>query len=167
MKLLFRFLGLDFDPDRDGLEGPNATQEDRTENRTKDRPKDDKVHHLDSARASYKINEDGTWDLYNDATRTADITEADRAEWDKAGFAIKEDKYRKIKAQWAAGLSIKDTAKVLTTQIGRGYRDKTVEKYFVIINRAAGNSSSPTREKERSDRKTPQKRESILLNVQY
>lgn len=164
MNFLIKLLRLDFDPDRDGLPGPNAGRPAPARQRQTETRQD--LHHLDSGRATYKKNEDESWEIYGTAMRTADITDRDREEMAGADWTVKEDKYRAIKSKWAMGLSITDSSDSLTREMGRGYKTKTVEKYFVLINKAAG-TSSPTTKRGEEDRKTPQKEGNILENVQY
>ena len=160
MNWFFDFLN--FVPGRHGLPG---LQVDKVKTMNDD-SKPENVTFLASGRAATIDKGNDTWDIWNNDQRSAELTKEDLKRVTLPG--IKEDKYRAIKAKWASKMSIKEASQALTGERGKGYRQRTISKYYSLINSAADPSPTKTVDKEGGGSSIlRQKREQLLHNVEY
>lgn len=162
MKWIIDFFRLDFDPERDGVSLSNAKE---IPARQSSASIPDNIHFIESQRAAF-VQDGEEWTIWQADKRTAELSNNDREMLDNIQWT-KEVKYRTIKSKWALNLSISEASKSLTSEYGRGYGNKTVEKYYSLINKAAGTSRPPIAQEWEGFRKTPQKHATILQSIKY
>ena len=142
-------LNLRYDADISGIPAPDSGKPTRrTTTRTiVDRPDNVKPDQVDGRSWEFDERPDGQdWERWTTGgNRSGQMTEADQ----KACQDNKLDlvKYSIIKAAWATKganqqyLSAKTASQRLGTDVGHGYGQRTVEKYYSVINRV--NNHSP------------------------
>ena len=100
----------------------------------------------------YKINEDESWERYRpgDGILEHDITQRDEHEMEE--HDLDRDKYVLVKACLCERMTAEEASAYLSDTYGRGYKIRTVQKYWASIRRAAG--LSPTTKKRGGGRKS-------------
>lgn len=166
MNRFLSFLGLSFDPDLDGVVRTVQDPEEDSPSRQSAKIPDN-VHYVKGTGVAFEVDEESqSWDRWSKDKRTPDLTDRDLDLISKAEtWTPKEDKYRTIKGRWALGLSISEASDSLTAELGRGWKVSTVEKYYALINKAAG--SSPSGREGGGVPKTTQAETTFFQNVNY
>ncbi len=120
---------------------PEGPQRSDRETRPRTTTKDDNVELHTVKGRTFEVQEDHSWERYTPkGTRMDGLTKADEEVLVRESGLFR-DKYIQVKTCMYERMTQKETADYLTQEHGRGYKIRTIQKYWKAIKNADANSS--------------------------